>query len=85
MRTTRIVAVHTLLSRLEEGNLDDKRISSLLRENLNLLARKVVDRTGDTGEHYIATSRAEYRWMWRAAIGGGLADRVHCGDQDAHR
>ena len=70
--TTRIVAVHTLLSRLEEGNLDDKRISSLLRENLNLLARKVVDRTGDTGEHYIATSRAEYRWMWRAAIGGGL-------------
>lgn len=69
---TRLDAVHGLLSRLEEGNLDDKRISSLLRENLNLLARKVVDRTGDTGEHYIATSRAEYRWMWRAAVGGGL-------------
>jgi site-specific recombinase len=68
----RLAAVHSLLSRLEEGNLDDKRISSLLRENLNLLARKVVDRTGDTGEHYIATSRAEYQWMWRAAIGGGL-------------
>lgn len=68
----RLAAVHTLLSRLEEGNLDDKRISSLLRENLNLLARKMVDRTGDTGEHYIATSLAEYRWMWRAAIGGGL-------------
>jgi len=45
----RLAAVHALLSRLEEGNLDDKRISSLLRENLNLLARKVVDRTGDTG------------------------------------
>ncbi len=70
--STRVAAVHTLLSRLEEGNLDDKRISSLLRENLNLLARKVVDRTGDTGEHYIATSRAEYRWMWLAALGGGL-------------
>ena len=69
---TRTPAVHTLLSRLEEGSLDDKRISSLLRENLNLLARKVVDRTGDTGEHYIATTPAEYRWMWRAAIGGGL-------------
>jgi len=70
--STQLAAVHTLLSRLEEGNLDDKRISSLLRENLNLLARKVVDRTGDTGEHYIATSRAEYRWMWLAALGGGL-------------
>jgi site-specific recombinase len=69
---TRQSAVHALLSRLEEGNLEDKRISSLLRENLNLLARKVVDRTGDTGEHYIARSRAEYAWMWRAAIGGGL-------------
>jgi site-specific recombinase len=68
----RLVAVHALLSKLEEGNIDDKRISSLLRENLNLLARKVVDRTGDTGEHYIATSRAEYRWMWFAALGGGL-------------
>jgi site-specific recombinase len=69
---TRMHAVHALLLRLEEGNLEDKRISSLLRENLNLLARKMVDRTGDTGEHYIARNRAEYAWMWRAAIGGGL-------------
>jgi site-specific recombinase len=67
-----LAAIHSLLSKLEEGNLDDKRISSLLRDNLNLLARKVVDRTGETGEHYIANSRAEYRWMWRAAIGGGF-------------
>jgi site-specific recombinase len=71
-QTTLLAAIHALLSRLEEGNLEDKRVSSLLRENLNLLARKVVDRTSDTGEHYIANSRAEYRWMWRAAIGGGL-------------
>jgi site-specific recombinase len=68
----RLAAVHGLLAKLGEGNLDDKRISSLLGENLNLLARKVVDRTGDTGEHYIANSRAEYAWMWRAALGGGL-------------
>ena len=47
------------------------KLSSLLRENLNLLARKVVDRTGDTGEHYIANSKPEYWLMWRAAIGGG--------------
>ena len=70
--TTLLASVHALLSRLEEGNLEDKRVSSLLRENLNMLARKMVDRTGDTGEHYIANNRAEYLWMWRAAIGGGL-------------
>jgi site-specific recombinase len=67
-----LAAIHSLLSRLEEGNLEDKRVFSFLRENLNLLARKVVDRNGETGEHYIANNRAEYRWMWRAAIGGGL-------------
>ena len=65
-------AIQALLVRLIEGNVADKHITSLLRENLNLLARKVVDRTGDTGEHYIASSRTEYWQMWRAAIGGGL-------------
>lgn len=68
----RLPAVHSLLVKLIEGNVSDKQISSLLRENLNLLARKVVDRTGDTGEHYIANSKPEYWQMWRAAIGGGL-------------
>ena len=67
-----LAAVQALLVRLIEGNVSDKHISSLLRENLNLLARKVVDRTGDTGEHYIANSKPEYWQMWRAAIGGGL-------------
>ncbi len=68
----RRAAVQTLLLRLIEGNVRDKQISSLLRENLNLLARKVVDRTGDSGEHYIANNKPEYWHMWRAAIGGGL-------------
>jgi len=67
-----LTGVQALLGRLIEGNVADKQLSSLLRENLNLLARKVVDRTGDTGEHYIANSKPEYWLMWRAAIGGGL-------------
>ena len=65
-------ALQVLLGRLIEGNISDKQLSSLLRENLNLLARKVVDRSGDTGEHYIAGSKAEYWHMWKAALGGGL-------------
>jgi site-specific recombinase len=68
----RLTAVHHLFNRLIESNLEDKRVTALLRENLNLLARKIVDRTGETGEHYIANNRAEYRHMWIAAIGGGL-------------
>ncbi len=68
----RSAAVQALLVRLIEGNIADKRLSTLLHDNLDLLARKVVDRTGDTGEHYIAASKADYWHMWRAALGGGL-------------
>ncbi len=65
-------AVQTLLGHLIEGRLSDRSLRSLLRENLNLIARKMVERTGHSGEHYIASNRAEYWQMWRAAIGGGL-------------
>jgi site-specific recombinase len=65
-------AVHGLLGQLMEGRLADLSLSSLLRENLNLIARKMVERTGHSGEHYIANNRGEYWHMWIAALGGGL-------------
>ena len=70
--TERLDAVHDLLNRVIQGNLQDRRILPLLRENLRLLSLKIVDRTGETGEHYIARNRSEYWHMWMAAIGGGL-------------
>ena len=68
----RIAAVHGLLGHLMEGRLHDLSLSALLRENLNLISRKMVERTGHSGEHYIAHNRKEYAYMWAAAIGGGL-------------
>jgi site-specific recombinase len=65
-------AVQTLLAHLIEGRKSDRSLRSLLRENLNLIARKMVERTGHSGEHYIASNRTEYWQMWRAAAGGGL-------------
>ncbi len=65
-------AAQDLLGRLMEGRLADRSVRALLRGNLNLIARKMVERTGHSGEHYIAHSRAEYWQMWRAAVGGGL-------------
>ena len=35
------------------------------------LARKVVEHTGETGEHYVSRSRGEYREAFVAASGGG--------------
>jgi site-specific recombinase len=65
-------AVRTLLERLIAGRLSDDSIRAYLRDNLNLLARKTVERTGRSGEHYIAYTKSEYGQMWLAAIGGGL-------------
>jgi len=71
-RAAKLRAVHGLLGQLIEGRLADLSLNSLLRENLNLIARKMVERTGHSGEHYIAHNRSEYRHMWAAAFGGGL-------------
>jgi len=68
----RVQATHSLLGQLIEGRLADLSLTSLLRENLNLIARKMVERTGHSGEHYIAHNRPEYWHMWLAALGGGL-------------
>ncbi|WP_085314339.1 site-specific recombinase [Derxia lacustris] len=39
---------------------------------LGLLALRVTDNAAQTGEHYIASNRAEYWAMWRSAAGAGL-------------
>ena len=65
-------AARQLLNTLVCALREDTRVSTLVRQNLNMLARKTVERTGNSGEHYIAHSRQEYWHMWLAALGGGL-------------
>jgi site-specific recombinase len=67
-----ISAVQALLGQLVSGRISDRSVRTYLRDNLNLLARKTVERTGRSGEHYIAYNRDEYWQMWRAAVGGGF-------------
>jgi site-specific recombinase len=65
-------AVHRLMVELIQAAHKDRSIRHLLRTNMKLLQRKIVDRSGKTGEHYVARSRNEYRAIWLAAAGGGL-------------
>jgi site-specific recombinase len=67
-----IVAVKILLDDVMNSRRDELSVSGLFRENTSLLARKIVERTGKAGEHYIASSRKEYRAIWYASLGGGL-------------
>jgi site-specific recombinase len=65
-------AIHRLLQRLLLFSQRDRSIRNLIAWNLHLLNRKIVDRAGETGEHYIARNRREYRHIWAAAAGGGV-------------
>ncbi len=47
-------------------------LRALLAQHYSLLARRVTERSAETGEHYITRDRAEYRDMLRRAAGGGL-------------
>ncbi|MCE4557507.1 site-specific recombinase [Roseateles cellulosilyticus] len=46
-------------------------LRTLFSRHYSLLARKVAERSAETGEHYITRNRAEYRDMLARAAGGG--------------
>ncbi|HTZ47361.1 MAG TPA: hypothetical protein VMH20_07205 [Verrucomicrobiae bacterium] len=61
-----------LLSDVIRGRLHDRSILGLAQNSFRLLAKKIVEWAGKTGEHYVTNNREEYRQMWYAAFGGGL-------------
>ncbi len=67
----RVGAAARLLSSLILKKRKEKSLGGLVSSNLHLLARKIVERSGETGEHYITQSRGEQLRMLLAACGGG--------------
>jgi len=65
-------AIHGLLARLILRHHQDRSVRQLASANLRLLHRRIVDRSGETGGHYIASSAAEYSHIWMASMGGGI-------------
>lgn len=47
-------------------------VRQLFARHYSLLARKMAERSAESGEHYITRNRAEYRDMLARAAGGGL-------------
>ena len=56
---------------LARQNQAQESVIDLLRQNWRMLTRKIVERSGETGDHYIARSRREYGLMLKSAAGGG--------------
>ena len=65
-------AAAAAFARLVRDAIESTQVGDLLERNSRLLARKVVDRSAETGAHYIARNRREYLAMFRSAAGGGL-------------
>ncbi|MEY2690183.1 MAG: hypothetical protein RL375_4383, partial [Pseudomonadota bacterium] len=65
-------ALQSLVAELVDEARSRGSVRALIGQHYALLARKVVERSADTGEHYITRSRAEYRHMLASAAGGGV-------------
>ncbi|MBX3620879.1 MAG: site-specific recombinase [Rhizobacter sp.] len=63
--------VAKLVAGLVRAAGERRSLRALFAHHYSMLARKVTERSAETGEHYITRDRAAYRAMLRAAAGGG--------------
>ncbi len=61
---------HLLLA-LVDALQEVRGLRALFARHYSLLARQVTERSAETGEHYIASNRAQWLQMLRRAAGGG--------------
>lgn len=71
-------AIAGLLHEITLARVHDRSLRNLASTNIHLLARKIIERAGHTGEHYITVSRGEYWKMLSSAAGGGVITSLTC-------
>jgi len=64
--------IRAVIAAVGRGLVGGRSFTQLLSDNLRLLARKVIERAGRTGEHYVTSSKREYWMMLASAAGGGV-------------
>ena len=65
-----VAAGARLASTLVAARIRERSLRDIFRNNTRLLARKVIERAGETGEHYITATKREW-WKMIASAGGG--------------
>ena len=68
----KLLTAQRLMKEVIRGRVGDRSLVNLAQNSFRLLARKIIEWAGKTGEHYITSNRDEYAQMWKAALGGGL-------------
>ncbi|MFT3857541.1 MAG: site-specific recombinase [Aquabacterium sp.] len=64
-------AMRALIAELAQTGQRRRSVRALFAQHYSLLARKVAERSAETGEHYITRTGREYLDMLRRAAGGG--------------
>ncbi|MEJ7596760.1 MAG: hypothetical protein WKG01_02520 [Kofleriaceae bacterium] len=64
--------IRAVIAAVGRGLVGGRSFLQLMSDNMRLLARKVIERAGRTGEHYVTSSRREYFAMLGSAAGGGV-------------
>ncbi|MBK9321797.1 MAG: site-specific recombinase [Bdellovibrionaceae bacterium] len=73
-RTPEAIAV--FVANLMRENIRTHQIGSLFADNLALISKKIVERSAETGEHYITRSHDEYVYILKKALGGGFLTAI---------
>lgn len=61
-----------MIGRLIRDEIKSLGVKTYIRENLHFLTRKIVERAGDRGQHYIATTSSEKKDLFKAAAWAGV-------------
>lgn len=64
------------IAKLAREHHDQKSLKSLFSGNLSLLSKKIVERSAETGEHYVVRDLRGYGKMIRSAFGGGVLTSI---------
>ncbi|MDP1825984.1 MAG: hypothetical protein Q8L48_22155 [Archangium sp.] len=76
LEEARELALVQLERELIRGTVADRTLGALWQSSTRLLARRVVERAGSSGEHYVTKTRTEQQQMLDAAAGGGAITAV---------
>lgn len=71
-REDRVRGARQLFAAAAEAGIRGRSIIEYLRRHFYLLARKISERNGQSGEHYFARTPTELVELFRSSIGGGL-------------
>jgi site-specific recombinase len=68
----RAAAAFHVIAHIAAARVRDRSLRDMLSTNLHLMARKVIEHAGETGEHYITITRKQWWKMLASGCGGGL-------------